>query len=194
LLKINLLLWLQLRRVKEIAPATEVMMITAYGSIELAVQAMQEGAADFINKPFSHSEFRVKVEKIVKKIEQDTELSRLSDENIYLRQEIEGQFNFGEIVGESAKMREVYRTIQKVASTDSSVLIYGESGTGKELVARAIHKSSPRHSRPFVRVNCGALAEGVLESELLGMNEELSLERYGVSAGGLSWPIPALFF
>ena len=157
-----------LGRVKKLAPETEVMLITAYGSIELAVQAMQEGAADFINKPFSHSEFRVKIEKIVKKIKQDTELRRLSDENIYLREELEGQFNFGEIIGESSKMQEVYRTIQKVAATDSSVLIYGESGTGKELVARAIHKAGPRNNRPFVRINCGALAEGVLESELFG--------------------------
>jgi len=157
-----------LRRVKHLAPETEVMLITAYGSIELAVEAMQEGAADFINKPFSHSEFRVKVEKIVRKIEQDNELRRLSDENVYLREELDGQFNFGEIVGESPKMHEVYRTIQKVAATDSSVLIYGESGTGKELVARAIHKASARNDRSFVRVNCGALAESLLESELFG--------------------------
>jgi len=157
-----------LQRVKQISLGTEVMIITAYGSIDLAVKAMQYGAADFIAKPFSHDEFRLKVQKILQKIAQDEKLNRLADENVYLREEIDDRFNFGEIIGESPKMKELYSTIAKVAKTDSSVIIYGESGTGKELVARAIHRASARSGNSFIRVNCGALAEGVLESELFG--------------------------
>ncbi|MDZ7261322.1 MAG: sigma-54 dependent transcriptional regulator [candidate division KSB1 bacterium] len=157
-----------LKQVKALAPETEVMIITAYGTIELAVSAMKQGAADFITKPFSHDEFRIKVQKLLERIQERAELRRISDENLYLRSEWDIQFNYGEIVGDSAAMKEVYRTIEKVAATDSSVLIYGESGTGKELVARAIHKASNRKDKPFIRVNCGALAEGVLESELFG--------------------------
>jgi len=157
-----------LRRIKEQSPETEVIVITAYGTIELAVDAMQQGAMDFISKPFSHKEFQIRVNKALERIRERAELLRLSDENIYLRQELEIQFNFGEIVGNSPAMQQVYRTIEKVASTDSSVLIFGESGTGKELVARAIHHASQRQQKPFIRVNCGALAEGVLESELFG--------------------------
>ncbi len=157
-----------LQKVKEIAPETEVLVITAFGTIELAVDAVQKGAADFIAKPFSPEELTLKVKKILERIKEREELSRISEENVYLRDQFESEFNFGEIVGNSPVMKEVYRTIEKVAKGDSSVIIYGESGTGKELVARAIHKASSRSERAFIRVNCGALAEGVLESELFG--------------------------
>jgi two-component system response regulator HydG len=157
-----------LRRIKQQAAGSEVVVITAYGTIGLAVEAMQQGAADFITKPFSHEELRVKVEKTLQRLAERRELERVAAENLYLRQELEGRLNFGEIIGESPKMRELYATVQKVAPTDATVLIYGESGTGKELVARAIHRASRRSERPFVRVHCGALAEGVLESELFG--------------------------
>jgi two-component system response regulator HydG len=157
-----------LKQVKNMSPDTEVLIITAYGSIDLAVQAMQAGAADFITKPFSHDEFRIKIRTLLKKLEQNEKIARLKDENEYLREELDEEYNFGEIIGESPKMKTLYTTIAKVAKTNSSVIIYGESGTGKELVARAIHKSSPRAANPFIRVNCGALAEGVLESELFG--------------------------
>ncbi|MGQ9561055.1 MAG: sigma-54-dependent transcriptional regulator [Candidatus Oleimicrobiaceae bacterium] len=157
-----------LRRIKQQAASTEVMAITAYGTIGLAVQAMQEGAADFLTKPFSHEELRVKVEKTLQRVAERRELERVSAENLYLRQELEGRLNFGEIIGESPKMKELYAAVQKVAPTDATVLIYGESGTGKEPIARAIHRASRRRDRPFVRVHCGALAEGVLESELFG--------------------------
>jgi DNA-binding NtrC family response regulator len=157
-----------LQKIKESRPETEVLVITAFGTIELAVDAVQKGAADFITKPFSPEELTLKVRKILERIGERDELSRISEENIYLRDEFESEFNFGEIVGNSPVMKEVYRTIEKVAKGDSSVIIYGESGTGKELVARAIHKASGRQDRPFIRVNCGALAEGVLESELFG--------------------------
>ncbi|RMF68013.1 MAG: sigma-54-dependent Fis family transcriptional regulator, partial [Calditrichaeota bacterium] len=157
-----------LDKLKRIAPETEVLIITAYGTIELAVDAMQKGAADFLTKPFSPEELPIKISQLVQRRSERAELRRLSEENRYLREQVDGQFNFGEIVGSCRAMQEVYRTIEKVARGDSSVIIYGESGTGKELVARAIHKASPRRERPFVRVHCGALAEGVLESELFG--------------------------
>jgi two-component system response regulator HydG len=157
-----------LQQVKKSAPATEVLIITAYGSIDLAVQAMQLGAADFIAKPFSHEEFKLRIGRILQKIEQDEKLSRLSDENSFLRQELEEACNFGQLIGDSPQMQELYRAITKVARTDSTVILYGESGTGKELAAHAIHKSSERAQHPFIRVHCGALAEGVLESELFG--------------------------
>jgi len=157
-----------LKQVKQKFPLTEVLIITAYGTIELAVEAMKLGAVDFITKPFSHEEFKLKIERVLERIREKKELARLSDENIYLRDELEEQFNYGEIIGKSKPMQEVYRTLEKVAATDSSVLIYGESGTGKELIARAIHKLSPRKDKPFIRVNCGALVETLLESELFG--------------------------
>ena len=150
-----------LEAVKSISPETSVMIMTAFGSIELAVEAMQKGAVDVITKPFTLEQIEVKIERAL-------EGRRLSLENEYLRREEELRYNFDEIIGESAKMGVVYRTIQTVAPTNSNVLIFGESGTGKELIARAIHKNSLRKGKPFIKVNCAALAEGVLESELFG--------------------------
>ena len=146
----------------------DVIVITAYGTIDLAVEAMKLGAADFITKPFSPHELEVKVQKVLDLRDERERMKRLRRENEYLRQEIGVRFNYGEIVGSSDRMQGVYRTIEKVADSDSSDLIYGESGTGKELVARAIHFTSRRAQNPFIRVNCGALAEGLLESELFG--------------------------
>ncbi|MCG3120746.1 MAG: Transcriptional regulatory protein ZraR [bacterium] len=157
-----------LEKVKALQPACEVIVITAFGSVDLAVQAMQKGAADFITKPFSPDELTVKLERLAERLRQRRELENLQQQNLYLRQEEESQFNFGEIIGQSLPMQEVFRMLQKVAPTDSSVIIYGESGTGKELVARAIHKNSSRANGPFIRVNCGALTETLLESELFG--------------------------
>jgi two-component system response regulator HydG len=157
-----------LDRVKSIDEDTDAILITAYGTIDMAVEAMKKGAADYVTKPFSASEFNIRVEKVLKFREARQAEMRLGEENKYLREEIDIQYNFGEIVGSSEKMLKVFEKIQKVARSDSSVLIYGESGTGKELVARAIHFQSDRKERPFVKVNCGALAEGVLESELFG--------------------------
>ncbi|KAA0231758.1 sigma-54-dependent Fis family transcriptional regulator [candidate division KSB1 bacterium] len=157
-----------LEKVKTLRPACEVMVMTAFGSIELAVQAMQKGAADFITKPISPEELTLKLERFAQRLAQRRELESLQEQNLYLREQEEKQFNFGEIIGQAQPMQEVFRMLQKVAPTDSSVIIYGESGTGKELVARAIHKNSNRSTGPFVRVNCGALSETLLESELFG--------------------------
>ncbi len=160
-----------LREVKQTAPETEVLVITGYGTIETAVEAMKLGAADFITKPFSSEEFGVKVDRLVA---DSAEKARLRKENLALRvenaalKEEGGDVRYGEIVGDSAPMQEVFRWIERVARSDSTVMVYGESGTGKELVARAVHAGSRRRDRPFVRVNCGALAEGLLDSELFG--------------------------
>jgi DNA-binding NtrC family response regulator len=157
-----------LQEVKRRAPSCELVLITAYGSIELAVQAMQNGASDFITKPFSPEELAVKLERLAQRLAQQREMEKLQAQNLYLREQEESKYNFGEIVGSSNAMQEVFRVLQKVAPTDSSVIIYGESGTGKELVARAIHKNSRRSAGPFIRVHCGGLTESLLESELFG--------------------------
>ena len=157
-----------LEAVKARAPETDVMMMTAYGSIELAVEAMKRGAIDFITKPFPHDGLRLKIEKVLEYRAARRDRERLGEQNRYLREEIDGRYNFGEIIGESEQIHQVMAAVQKVAVTDSSVLVYGESGTGKELVARAVHYQSNRREGSFVKVNCGALPTELVESELFG--------------------------
>lgn len=155
-----------LTAVKERWPATDVIMVTAHGSIEVAVQAMQQGAADFVEKTDLYRVLPIKVARILEHRLARDERDRLGAENEYLREEIDHQF--GDIVGASEEIHKVLTAVQKVGGTDSSVLLYGESGTGKELVARALHRASPRRDGPFVRVNCGALPRDLVESELFG--------------------------
>jgi DNA-binding NtrC family response regulator len=150
-----------LNRIKKDNPDILVIMITGYSTVQSAVQAMKLGAFDYIPKPFTPDEVQVVVEKALEK-------KSLVHENIYLRKELEAKYGFENIIGSSPKMQEVYRLIRKVAPTDSTVLIRGDSGTGKELVARAIHFNSPRKKKPFVPVDCGVLAQELLESELFG--------------------------
>ncbi|HID94752.1 MAG TPA: sigma-54-dependent Fis family transcriptional regulator [Candidatus Latescibacteria bacterium] len=157
-----------LEQAKAIDGDIDVIMITAYGTIDLAVEAMKKGASDFVTKPFSPDELKIRVEKVLQFRQARQESRKLDEEVRYLRHQIDTLYNFGELVGSSERMRKVFERIKKVASSDSSVLIYGESGTGKELVARAIHSYSNRSKGPFVKVNCAALAEGILESELFG--------------------------
>ncbi|MGM0557848.1 MAG: sigma-54-dependent transcriptional regulator [Myxococcota bacterium] len=144
-----------------------VMIVTAFGSIEKAVEAMKEGAFDFIPKPFPPDLLRTKIEKALDVLDSRRETERLESENEMLKRDAAQEHDF-ELVGESEPMRDIYTMIEKVAKADSTVYIHGESGTGKELVARAIHESSPRSDGPFIRVNCSALAETLLESELFG--------------------------
>ena len=157
-----------LKKIREDHSDTDVVLITAYGTIETAVEAMKKGAADFITKPFPPDALQVKVDKVLEHRENRMDRVRLGEENRYLREEIGGRFNFGKMVGKSQAMKDVFETVRKVAATESAVLIYGESGTGKELVARAVHGQSSRQDKPFVRVNCGALPRELVESELFG--------------------------
>jgi len=157
-----------LDEIKKINPETAVVLITAYGTMELAVKAMSSGAADCVSKPLSLEEFRARIRKVLENKAIREENVRLGEENQYLRTQVSQQYNFGRIIGHSKPMQLIFEQIRKIAPTDSSVLISGESGTGKELIAHSIHNCSPRQDKPFIKVNCGALAEGVLESELFG--------------------------
>ncbi len=137
------------------------ILYTGYGSVKTAVDAMKLGAFDYITKPFKADEIKVVVKKALDHL-------ALQEENIYLKQQLKAKYKFENIVGTSDKMQKIFSLIDKVASTDSTVLILGESGTGKELVARALHFNSTRSANPFVPVNCGAIPEELLESELFG--------------------------
>lgn len=155
-----------LQKVRDDHPGTEVIVVTGYGSIEDAVEAMRIGASDFVVKDGLSKVLPIKISKALDNRRARHDRDRLGEENRYLREEIGDRF--GEIVGDSPEIRQVLGTVTKVSGTDSSVLIYGESGTGKELVARAIHRQSNRSEGPFVRVNCGALPKDLVESELFG--------------------------
>jgi DNA-binding NtrC family response regulator len=150
-----------LQELKAFEPLLPIIVITAYGTIENAVQALRSGAYDYIAKPFEVDEIKLTVAKVF-------ERERLLAENRYLHEELEGRYDFSGIIGGSPAMQQVYEMASSVAASNANVLISGESGTGKELLARSIHYSSPRKEKPFVVLNCAALSEGVLESELFG--------------------------
>ncbi|MEE8620587.1 MAG: sigma-54 dependent transcriptional regulator [Syntrophobacteria bacterium] len=150
-----------LKQVKEIAPQTVVIMMTAYASIPGAVQAMQEGAYDYIVKPLDVDQLTLMLQRIV-------EHQQLITENILLRKRLTEQYEYEDIIGRSEAMQEVFEMIKAVTDTNATVLITGETGTGKELVARAIHSNSSQRYGPFVATSCGALPETLLESELFG--------------------------
>jgi two-component system response regulator PilR (NtrC family) len=150
-----------LRSVQKIAPETVVVMMTAYASTETAIAAMKEGAYDYISKPFKVDEIRVVVEKAIEK-------KLLATENRRLKSELRNRGQRRSIIGTSAPIQRVLDFVSQVADTKANVLISGESGTGKEVVARAIHAGGDRRDLPFVAVNCGAIPENLLESELFG--------------------------
>ena len=150
-----------LRTTRAMHPSTSVILMTAFGSVSTAVEAMKHGAFDYVQKPFEIEEMEVKVEKAL-------ELRRLRHELDYLRTEQQENYNFERIIGSSDALQRVLAIVRKVAKSNSTVLVRGETGTGKELVAGAIHHNSLRSSRNFVKVNCAALQENLLESELFG--------------------------
>jgi two-component system, NtrC family, response regulator HydG len=143
------------------APATRVLLMTAFGSLETAIEAMRQGAYDYLTKPF-------KLAEVTHAVRRALDDQRLREENARLRAEVERQFGFERVIGKSRAMQAVLEQVRAVADSDASVLLLGESGTGKELVARALHWSSGRRAEPFVPVNCAAVPEGLLESELFG--------------------------
>jgi two-component system response regulator PilR (NtrC family) len=150
-----------LDRIKSQVPDTAVLMITAFSDASQAVEAMKLGAYDYLSKPFKVEEIKVLVRNALEK-------RNLQRENMFLRKRITEQFSFSGLIGKSKKMHDIFTLIEKVAASTANILIFGESGTGKELVAKAIHFNSQRREKPFVAVNCGAIPETLMESELFG--------------------------
>jgi two-component system response regulator PilR (NtrC family) len=150
-----------LREVMSLRPDTRVIMITAFGTVEMAVEAIKLGANEYVMKP-------IIFEDVLLKIQQQSHYRQLQQENTELKTQLDGQFSIDSIISDSPSMKYVFETIYKVSATKSNVLITGESGTGKEMVARAIHATSPASSKRFVAINCSAIPETLLESELFG--------------------------
>ena len=150
-----------LEKARSLNPPSTVIMITAYATIETAVDAMKKGAFDYLEKPFKVDDLRLCIRRAL------TYNDAIS-ENVYLRKQLKKKYQFNQLIGNSSQMQSVFKMIERVADTDSTILILGESGTGKELVARALHFNSRRQFAPFVPINCSALPENLLESELFG--------------------------
>ncbi len=150
-----------LRRIRSLQLGTPVIVITAHGTIDRAVEVMREGATDFVTKPFSMAQLAVRVDKALSN-------RRLLEHNLRLQEQLEERHSFANMIGKSKPMGEVFDLIRLVAGTDTSVMICGESGTGKEMVAAAIHFNSQRRSKPYIRVSCASLPESLIEAELFG--------------------------
>lgn len=150
-----------LQEIKKLNIQTSVIIVTAFGSLDTAISALRNGASDYILKPVEFDELLIKVKRLF-------EVKDIVLENRILRKEIQRNFDFENIIGKSSAIQKIYDMVQTVAETDSTVLITGNSGTGKELVARALHFQSKRKNKPFVAVNCGAISENLIESELFG--------------------------
>ena len=150
-----------LKKARALHPPAEVIVITGFGSIETAVEAMKQGAYDYLQKPFKLGEFKLCAQRALS-------YTKAVAENHYLKKQLREKYQFNQIIGTAPTMQAVFRMIERVADTESTVLILGESGTGKELVARALHFNSRRQFAPFIPINCAALPENLLESELFG--------------------------
>jgi len=150
-----------LKRIKKLSPGIPVIIMTAYASVETAREALKSGAFDYLTKPLDIDELELIVQRALRH-------HQLEQENRYLRERLDDRFDFSNIIGNSRPMKKLFETLAQVAPTDATVLITGESGTGKEIVANAIHQNSPRRERPMIKVNCAALPETLLESELFG--------------------------
>jgi two-component system response regulator HydG len=147
--------------IKKFSPSIPVIMMTAYASVKTAVEALKSGAYDYLTKPLDMDELKILIRKALN-------YYHLQKENIFLKERLADRFDFSQIIGRSRAMKELFETLSLIAPSDATVLIYGESGTGKEIVANAIHQNSPRAQKPFIKVNCAALPETLLESELFG--------------------------
>lgn len=165
-----------LKFIKERSPDTEVIMITAYGDIKLAVETVKLGAFDFITKPYNFDELLISIQNALEK-------RRLRIQNTLMQKEILRLAQADEVIGQSKVFRDVLDIVAKVAKTDATVLIYGESGTGKEVIARLIHKNSLRNDKPFVAVNCAAIPDTLIESELFGHEKGAFTDAYTSKAG-----------
>ncbi len=150
-----------LKSVKEASPATEVIIVTGYGTIESAIEALKRGSYDYLQKPINFERLKILIDRIIEK-------KNLQLENFLFKRRLKDRYNYDQLVGKSPKMQQIYEVIDRISSGSPTILIRGESGTGKELVANVIHQNSVRKNRPFIPVNCGAIAEGLLESELFG--------------------------
>ena len=150
-----------LKKIKEISPGIPVIIMTAYASVSTAVDALKSGAYDYLTKPLDIDELKILIDKALRH-------RQLEQENKYLKERLGDRFDFSSIIGRSPAMRDLFDTIALVAPSEATALIVGESGTGKELIANAIHHNSSRKERPFIKVNCAALPETLLESELFG--------------------------
>ena len=157
-----------LRHCRRTVPGTAVILMTAFGSKEVAIEALNEGALYYVEKPFDLDEVKAVVRKTMEQKRLAAENEALRDQNRGLRAQLQGKYRFDGLVGRSSKMRAIFDLIERVAATGSTILISGESGTGKELIARAIHYNSGRKDGAFVSINCGALPDDLLESELFG--------------------------
>jgi len=173
-----------LRRIKDIDPDLDVVMVTAMNTVQYAVDAMKAGAYDYITKPFDVGTISSLISKIL-------EQKKLRNQNIFLKEEVDKRYRFEKMVGISPEMLELFSVISQISENDSTILIYGESGTGKELVARAIHNLSKRSNNLFVPVNCAAIPENLLESELFGHERgsftgavEKKLGKFEIADGG----------
>lgn len=173
-----------LKEIKALGVGTEVIMVTASKDIASAVEAMRLGAFDYITKPFDVKELQAIIDKAIEK-------GALVRENLYLKESLKEASSYCDLIGSSPAMKVLYGTIEKVAPADSTILIYGESGTGKELVSRAIHQKSKRSAKPFVAVNCAAIPDNLLESELFGHERgsftgalERKLGKFELASGG----------
>ena len=150
-----------LKSIKKILPSTEVIIVTGYGTIETAIEALKLGGYDYLQKPINFQRLKILIDRII-------ENKNLQLENIMIKQRLKDRFSFDQLVGKSPKMQQIYEVIDRISTGRPTVLIQGESGTGKELVANVIHQNSVRKDKPFIPVNCGAITEGLLESELFG--------------------------
>lgn len=150
-----------LQKARTLNPPATVIVITGFGTIESAVDAMKNGAYDYVEKPFQVDELKLCIQRALS-------YNEAVSENVYLRKQLKKKYQFNQIIGNAPQMQELFKMIERIATTDSTVLILGESGTGKELVARALHFNSNRQFGPFIPINCSALPENLLESELFG--------------------------